>query len=427
MAQKKKLNVFTRKFDYIDSSDSKTVVVTTATDLVAQIADIQSQGLAGTILLKSNLDLTTDTTLDLTGISINLNGFVIKQHGFKFRIKGTGFDIRNGSFDFNSYIPSQNNTANNWGMDVIGNAVDTDDVSTILINGIFDNVKWINYVGTLNDGNPNMVCSNSAGSWGTLTFSNCWWISYTGNIDGSIGITNCPFVIETKQTAGTSITIKNHSSSHHQCGNYSHCIEIKTNGIGAGINFFSDATCRLTSTNIVTDFTTKPTGGVIGVSIIGTTDEIEKLTETTDLTGKYLKVVNPVSKTLEKVAVSSIGSDVKSIAIIGNATGATYLLENNKQNRIITNRLGSGNQIFKLPIPSETSANQTEGIFKTANVFSATIGIGYQSGTDTEGRAYPQTINGNFPAFEAGKEYKFIVTQELDVDDLWNANIIFRA
>ena len=285
--------------------------VTTATDLVAQIADMQSQGLAGTILLKSNLDLTTDTTLDLTGISINLNGFVIKQHGFKFRIKGTGFDIRNGSFDFNSYIPSQNNTANNLGMEILGDGNETINISTILVNGTFDNVTFQNYVGTLNDGNPNIVCSNSAGIWGRLSFFNCLFNSSTGNVDGAIGITNCPFVIKTQETVGTSIFFQNYRSIHHQCGNYSHCIDIQTNGIGAGINFFSDATCRLTSTNIVTDFTTKPTGGLIGVSIIGTIDEIDKLTETTDLTGKYVKVINPVSKTLEKLALDVISTKLQ--------------------------------------------------------------------------------------------------------------------
>jgi len=420
MAQKFVFNPLTGKFDVVDGNDSKTVVVTTTADLITQIAQIQADNLAGTILVKASLDLTTDTTLDLTGISINLNGFVIKQHGFKFRIKGTGFDIRNGSFDFNGISPAQTNTANNQGIEILGNATDInvsfDFASTLAVNGTFDNVIFRNYVGKLNDGNPNIVCSNAAGSWGLLSFFNCLWSSYTGNVDGDIGITNCPFVIKMQKTSGTSLFIQNYRSIHHQAGNYSNCINFITGSNTDGFNVFSDGSCRVTNANVVTDFTTKPMGGNVGLSIMGTTDIIDKLKETNDMVGKFIAVSHPGNKTLEKLSLSTLIDLPNSLQIqLNNETTARQNADALKANlvagKVTVSELPSALAVGAIESTTSQSTDKAPSskLFNDTHEYDLTTKEPFVSKpvTITYGERY-DTSNGNVSAFSLGARTQLI-------------------
>jgi hypothetical protein len=317
MTTPKKYNPFSNKFDYYDKPVSQISVVTTAADLIATVAAIQKDNLAGTILLRNDLNLLADTTVDLTGIVLNLNGFNIFQghtdhyQGYKFRIKGTGWQIVNGSFWYNNVAYSEVNLNNNLGIELLGNANDTTEYTSISVRGIFDGINFCNYVGTTVSDSPCIKTSNSNPQlvqWGSIQLTNCIWLSMTGS-DGSLPdlkIDNSPFVFQLQATKGTTIVVSKYRSYHHQAGDYGRSMKLITASNSNGVQFQYDGSLNLLNTNIITDWSTTTSGGIIGLSCEYTSDFIRSRKLTTDKTGKFALIANPVTEELEQIAIEDL-------------------------------------------------------------------------------------------------------------------------
>jgi len=297
--------------DYVNSVLPQIALLSAGTEqeLISAINTINTNShyIAGTIVFKNDIYLTQSRTFNLNTITIDLNGFVLYQSSFIIQIKGTGWVLKNGIFDFNGLLYTQTNTTNNLGLELLGDAQTIDPnskyaYSSILVNGIFDTLSFNNYIGTLADGNPNIACSKSLSGWGRLLFFNCFFYSSVGNVDGHIGITNNPFVFSMQDHQGLTITMQSHRSMHHQAGAYSRAFEILTKPQSNGVNFCTDGSIYLTNTNFVIDYIAKPTNGTIGIGILNTIDLIDKHTEATDISGKYLLVSDPITKNLLKIS-----------------------------------------------------------------------------------------------------------------------------
>ena len=303
--------------NYVSSALPKVALLSAGTEqeLIDAITSINTNPhyIAGSISFKNDIALTSARLLNLNTITIDLNGFALLQNGHKIQITGTGWVLKNGILEYNGLTYESNNISNNLGIELLGNAVSINDYSSIIVNGIFETVAFSNYIGTNSSiNNPNIICSKSSGGWGRLLFYNCQFSSAVNNSIG--GIAHKPLVFEMQEHNGFTITIQAYRSMHHQSGAYSSAFYIKTSTDSKGVNYSSDGSINLANAkeDILIDYTTRPSGGQIGVGILNTIDIIDKHTETNSISNKYLLLADPQTKQLFKVSTDKFASGIVS-------------------------------------------------------------------------------------------------------------------
>lgn len=146
----------------------------------------------------------------------------------------------------------------------------------------------------------------------------------------------------------------------------------------------------------------------------------DKMTEKTELVDDDYFLVNDSETSNDEtkfVYKKNMPVSMATYTLTANATGASYLLENNKLNLINGAKLASGTQEFALPVPKSGITNDCDFIFEIDSTL-PTITFAYHGGS------YPSSLVGFIPNWKTNKKYHIKIEQYFNYLGNWEARII---
>lgn len=247
------------------------ICVGTEQELVDAITLINTtpEYIAGQILFKNDIQLTTNHVLNLNAITLDLNNYTLVQNEKIISIQGGHWTIQRGALSWKNMAWDAEKTENSLGIEILGNAATINDTNTQRVyNAIFNDISFSNYIGTnINDTTPNIKYANSGNMpMGQIKFHACTFVSVTGSFNGSgePNLTNHPFILEMDDITFVVVDVRNHRYNYKQSGNTSKAFKINATSNSDKIYFFSDGSVNFSSnTQIVIDPISEVTGGTI--------------------------------------------------------------------------------------------------------------------------------------------------------------------
>lgn len=393
--------------------------VGTEAELVEKVGIINTTPtyVAGNILFKNDITLTTEQTLNLSGITIDLNGFRLHQNNNKLRIQGQTCLIKNGAFALYESVYNDITHSNGLGIEILGNAIDTSHFMTYGLNVTFENVGFMQYIGIDQDGTPNIKLANGTGSIGTLSLVNCWALSMTGPNHSGGDITNSPLIIEVDNVDGFQLRFSGFKSQYQQSGDYTYSAKINTTSNSKKIYWFSDGTANLVNTNIEQDPLNAAAPGNIARMSMGAASFInERVTSNSLSTAQFLVSVSG-EVGLFKTSFTELQQSIISTSITyadlvalrtvsGLITGHYYLLSDYKTTYV------------------QPESGEYLDSFETEPLLIQALGVNKLS-TTCKSVLYPQDIvyydiDDNTEGFTKGKIFRRIDTiQNNDIGTDW--------
>ena len=396
--------------DYINSvlPSTMTLTVHNETELASAIAAVNSASLSGTILFKNNISLSSPKTYNLESITLDLNNYFLIQNTNLLSISGQSFALKNGRLVWDSLVYNDVKHKNDTGVELLG----VGSPNSVSLSAVFDNITFTDYIGVdlIDNDIPCMTIPNTSGSAGSLTLSNCYFLSNTGAPGGADTLINSPFVIGAPVVNGFTFNVFNYKGMFEKSGDFSKCVKLLVTTASNKIYMVTDGSVNITNTIVgsspsagqaVIDYPAIPLNGIISLSVSGVGALINYRPTLVDLTGSEVLVQKngvlykiPVDSTLAAYLSKSQNlNDVENkqtalnnLTGVSNATNEFVLTKDTDTGNVIWKAGGGGGSNFSRTIYVDskngndaTATGQLDKMFKTlegvVNAIGTTISL----------------------------------------------------